>query len=298
MSTKAGALIRRLGGAVAEPVLLPLVRGLVTATREDLIPEFRAYADALHGFGSRPNGSAPATADYAGLNANKALAFTAGHGAAPPLDLFRSLLGANALNMVRFDLRHLGDLDKPYGGDFGWLDLTHGLTFAEAVLGLCSKFPELWPAGLLQMACFAGRNTGHQDGTVDPDDWMVADPDAFFAGVERTLFDHGQDRYIVSVHLLKTALSVRSLLASPADAAGPANWRLPRSTGCCNRRCAARRCAARPARPCVSSRSTYLGGVPPRCRLIPPSGRTCRYARRLRGRRGRRRRPSGRTCSG
>ena len=162
----------------------------------------------------RPNGSAPAAVDYAGLNANKALAFTAGHGAAPPLDLFRSLLGANALNMVRFDLRHLGDLDKPYGGDFGWLDLTHGLTFAEAVLGLCSKFPELWPAGLLQMACFSGRNIGHQDDTVDPDEWTVADPDAFFAGVERTLFDHGQDRYIVSVHLLKTALSVRSLLAS------------------------------------------------------------------------------------
>ncbi|MDE0703478.1 MAG: Rieske 2Fe-2S domain-containing protein [Rhodospirillaceae bacterium] len=212
--TKAGALIRRLGGEVAGPVLLPLVRGLVTATREDLIPEFRAYADALQDFGSRPNGSAPAAADYAGLSANKAVAFTAEHGAAPPLDLYRSLLGANALNMVQFDLRHLGDLDKPYGGDFGWLDLTHGLTFAEAVLGLCSKFPELWPAGLLQMACFSGRNTGHQDDALDPDDWTVADPDAFFAGVERTLLDHGQDRYIVSVHLLKTALSVRSLLAS------------------------------------------------------------------------------------
>ena len=212
--TKAGALIRRLGREVAEPVLLSLVRGLVTAFREDLIPEFRAYADALENFGSAPNGSAPAAVDYAGLNANKALAFTAGHGAAPPLELFRSLLGANALNMVRFDLRHLGYLDKPYGGDFGWLDLTHGLTFAEAVLGLCSKFPELWPAGLLQMACFSGRNIGHQDDTVDPDEWTVADPDAFFAGVERTLFDHGQDRYIVSVHLLKTALSVRSLLVS------------------------------------------------------------------------------------
>ncbi|MDE0717037.1 MAG: hypothetical protein OXH64_03755, partial [Rhodospirillaceae bacterium] len=111
--TKAGALIRRLGAEVAEPVLLSLVRGLVTAFREDLIPEFRAYADALENFGSAPNGSAPAAVDYAGLNANKALAVTAGHGAAPPLDLFRSLLGANALNMVRFDLSHLGDLDKP-----------------------------------------------------------------------------------------------------------------------------------------------------------------------------------------
>ena len=116
--------------------------------------------------------------------------------------------------MVRFDLRHLEDLDRPYGGNFGWLDLTHGLTFADAVLGLCSKYPELWPAGLLQMACFSGRNIERQDGNVDPDDWTVADPDAFFAEVDRTLFDHGYDRYIVSVHLAKTALAVRSLLSS------------------------------------------------------------------------------------
>ena len=212
--TKAGALIRRLGEDIAEPVLVSLVRGLVSAFREDLIPEFKGYGAALEGFGSKPNGSAPAAADYAGLNANKAVAFTAEHGAAPALDLFRSLLGANALNMARFDLRHLDDLDQPYGSDFGWLDLTHGLTFAEAVLGLCSKYPELWPSGLLQMACFSGRNIGRQDEMVDADDWMVSDRDAFFAEAEGRLLDHGQDRYIVSVHLLKTASSVRNLLAS------------------------------------------------------------------------------------
>ena len=212
--TKAGALILRLGEEVAEPVLLSLVRGLVSAFREDLIPEFRGYGAALESFGSEPNGAPPAASDYDGLNANRAMAFTARHGSAQALDLFRSLLGANALNMVRFDLRHLDDLDQPYGSDFGWLDLTHGLTFAEAVLGLCSRFPELWPSGLLQMACFAGRNIGHQDEQVDPENWTVADPDAFFAGVKHTLFDHGRDRYIVSVHLVKTASSVRSLLAS------------------------------------------------------------------------------------
>ncbi len=212
--TKAGALIGRLGGEIAGPVLLSLVRGLVSAFREDLIPEFRGYGAALASYGSKPNGSAPAAADYAGLNANKAVALTADRGGAPAPDLFGSLLAANALNMVRFDLRHLEDLDQPYGGNFGWLELTHGLTFAEAVLGLCSKYPDLWPAGLLQMACFAGRNIGHQDDTVDPDDWTVADPDAFFAGVEGTLLDHGQDRYIVSVHLLKTTMAVRNLLAS------------------------------------------------------------------------------------
>ena len=212
---KAGALIRRLGEDIAEPVLVSLVRGLTSAFREDLLPTFRGYSAALERFGTEANGRAPTALDYGGLNADKALAFTAEHGAAPALDLYRSLLGANALNMVLFDLRHLNDLDTPYGGDFGWLDLTHGLTFAEAVLRICSKFPDLWPAGLLQMACFSGRNMGHQDETVDPDDWMVADPEAFFTEADSTLLDHGCDRYIVSVHLLKTASAVRSLLASP-----------------------------------------------------------------------------------
>ena len=64
------------------------------------------------------------------------------------------------------------------------------------------------------MACFSGRNIGHQDPGVDPDDWTVADPDAFFAQAEARLFDHGQDEYIVSVHLLKTTRAVRNLVAS------------------------------------------------------------------------------------
>ncbi|MBN33387.1 MAG: hypothetical protein CMM46_01165 [Rhodospirillaceae bacterium] len=211
---KAGALIRRLGEDIAEPVLVSLVRGIVSAFREDLIPEFRAYGGALETFGTKPNGAAPAAADYAKLNANKAVQFTAEHGTAPALDLFRTLLAANATNMMAFDLSHLDDLDQPYGSDFGWLDLTHGLTFADAVLELCRKYPELWPAGLLQMACFSGRNIAHQDDNVDFEVWKVTDPDAFFADVAQTLFDHGHDEYIVSVHLVKTAQSVRNLLAS------------------------------------------------------------------------------------
>ena len=41
--TKAGSLIERLGDTVIEPLLLSLVRGLIYASREDKIPEFRAY---------------------------------------------------------------------------------------------------------------------------------------------------------------------------------------------------------------------------------------------------------------
>ena len=210
----AGSLIARLGEHVAEPVLLSLVRGLASAFREDLIPEFRGYGDALAAFGTKPNGAAPSPEAFLAQNANRALAFTAEHGTAPARDLFRSLLAANATNMLAFDLKHLGDLDQPYGSDFGWLDLTHGLTFSNAVRKQCGRYPELWPAGLLQMACFSGRNIGHDDASVDLEDWKVANPDTFFAEVEETLFDHHQDEYIVSVHLLKTALAVRDLVGS------------------------------------------------------------------------------------
>ena len=211
---KLPALIERLGDTVAEPLLLSLVRSLVSSFREDLIPEFRAYGAALEAFGARPNGSVPAAADYATLSTRKAVEFTARHGQAAPLELYRSLLGANAMNMLAFNLAHLDDIDQPYGSDFGWLDLTHGLTFSEAVLRLCSRHNDLWPAGLLQMACFAGRNIGHQSSDVDLEDWKVVDHAGFWCDVEAKLLDHGEDEYIVSVHLLKTAEAVRCLTAS------------------------------------------------------------------------------------
>ena len=211
---KAGALIQRLGEAVAEPLLLSLVRGFVTAFREDLIPEFAAYREALRTYGTRTNGAAPPASELAGLNIAKVTALVARHGSAPPLDQFRSLLVTNAMNMLTFDLKHLDDLDQPYGSDWGWLDLTHGLTFADAVHTICSKYPELWPAGLLQMACFAGRNMGHADPNIDLEDWRVVEPDTFIADLTQTLLDHGQAEYIVSVHLLKTTQAIRSLLDS------------------------------------------------------------------------------------
>src|SRR5882672_1533079 len=70
-----GGLIERLGGEVQAPLLLAYVRSLVRATREDLIPEFRKYAEAL----SRWNAAAPEPAAvpdpnaWVGLSINRAL---------------------------------------------------------------------------------------------------------------------------------------------------------------------------------------------------------------------------------
>ena len=65
--TKARRLIERLGPGVAEPLLLSLARGLVFATREDLIPAYRGYAKALARWGRGRNGAEPAPDDWRGL---------------------------------------------------------------------------------------------------------------------------------------------------------------------------------------------------------------------------------------
>jgi nitrite reductase/ring-hydroxylating ferredoxin subunit len=210
-TVKAGELIGRLGPGVEAPVLLALTRSLIYATREDLIPEFRDYAGALASWGGES--AAPAAAAYRGLNERRALALTVGHGGAAPIDLYRALLGANAYNLLAFDIALQVRIEQPVTDNANWLDVTHGITFAEAVRRQCSKYPALWPQGLLQMACFAGRNSRFNDPALRLDDWRVGDEAGFLRRAVDGLFDHGQQENIVAVHLVKTVLAAREELA-------------------------------------------------------------------------------------
>ena len=210
-TVKAGELIARLGPRVEAPLLLALTRSLIYATREDLIPEFRDYAGALARWGGES--AAPEAAAYRGLNERRALALTAGHGGAAPLDLYRALLGANAYNLLAFDIALQVRVEQPVTDNASWLDVTHGITFAEAVRRQCSKFPALWPQGLLQMACFAGRNSRSNDPALRLEDWRVVDEAGFLSRAVDGLFDHGREENIVAVHLVKTVLAAREELA-------------------------------------------------------------------------------------
>ncbi len=221
-AVKAGQLIASLGPAVEAPLLFSLARSFVYATREELIPEFRDYAAAHKNWGG--SATAPAMADYDGLNVRRALALTAGHGAAEPLALYRALLGANARNLLMLDLKLQTGIDQPLADNAGWLDVTHGITFANAVRRQCTKFPELWPQGLLQMACFTGRNSGYVDPTVSLERWRITNPPSFFEAAVEGLFDHGRAEHIVAVHLLKTTLAARAEIAD--GAAGEASTTL------------------------------------------------------------------------
>lgn len=217
---KTGALIERLGGAVALPLLLSLARNILKAAREDLIPEFRGYATALAAW-SREARAMPALSDYRGLNVDRALDLTANAGGADPLALYDSLLAANADSMLHFDTSYQTRGDVGFKDNVSWLDFTHGITFAQAVRQQCTRFPELWPQGLLQMACFLGRNARYLTDDIDVTAWHVAVREAFFTDTIETLFDHGEPEPIIAVHLLKTTLAAREEAArvqTPATA--------------------------------------------------------------------------------
>ena len=219
--TKAGRLIERLGSEVALPLLVSLVRGMVFATREDLIPEFRGYEKTLARWGKAKNGVDPSPVDWRGLGINKALSRAASSSAAPAMRLYHALLGANAHNLLTFDIAQQDRIRVSIDDNVGWLDFTHGITFANAVREQCTKYPELWPAALLQMACFSGRNAPYTAEGEGGAKWRVDDAGAFFGEAVEGLFDHGAGEFIVSVHLLKTVMAAREELRAdpPAEVA-------------------------------------------------------------------------------
>lgn len=215
---KAAQLIEKLGHDVAEPLLLSLTRSLVYANREDLIPEFRGYCRALEQWGQTTADlvALPTPAQLRRLSIGKALDQTVRASKHPPATLFRSLLGANALSMLSYDLEHQNRVDGPVSDNVGWLDYTHAITFADAVWTSCHRYPDTWPAALLQLACFVGRNASFTQRKLNGAEWRVANSEQFFANQVAGLFDHAKEEYIVSVHLLKTLLSARELVTSGA----------------------------------------------------------------------------------
>ncbi len=205
--TKLGALVHRLGDTVLEPLLLSLVREIVYATREEKIPEFRGYANALDRWGTG-NNTNPMARNWHRKGIRSALDATVDCSRAAPEIIYEKLLLANAVNLLSFDISQQDKVKIPVSGNVGWLSFTHGLTFSNAVRKQCTRFPELWPQGLLQMACFSGRNAAFTTPEYELDRWTSGDPEQDIRNLTGRIIDHGQSEYIVSVHLLKTALAV------------------------------------------------------------------------------------------
>jgi nitrite reductase/ring-hydroxylating ferredoxin subunit len=213
-TVKTVELARRLGAEVAEPLLCLLARNLIYARREDLLPEFRDYATRLAEWGA-PVAPIPPLDPTAlrGMAAKSAMAVVTGWGARhQPVAIFRVLVEAAAWNLLHADETVFTSTTAKLADNVGWLDFTHALTFAEAAHCVVPRRLGLWPAILLQLACFVGRNAGYVDAEIDTSNYRVADADAFIADSVSGLFDHGRDRFIISVHLTKTLLACINLM--------------------------------------------------------------------------------------
>ncbi|PIQ28553.1 hypothetical protein COW36_12730 [bacterium (Candidatus Blackallbacteria) CG17_big_fil_post_rev_8_21_14_2_50_48_46] len=216
---KTRELIQRLGSELEGPLLKALVRSLCFATREELLPAFRAYAPALAKLQALPEWGSQASPPEpeALLGASPKAAFEWLFESAKlyrPEAIYQSLLAANAHSLLSFDLRFQAATENPVSENMGWLDLTHALTFAQAVHQICRAWPQLWPQGLLQLAAFYGRNTPYLTQENRSEAWFVADPERFWAETDQLLLDHGLGVPIFSAHLLKTSQALRSEYAA------------------------------------------------------------------------------------
>ena len=221
-AVKTVELARRLGAGSAEPLLSMLARSLIYAAREDRLPEFRDYAGYRRAWGQDSSGmAAPLEAEaLQGKSAKSAMAVVAAWSVHyGPEAIFAVLVEAAAWVLLHVDERVLARIDAPLADNVGWLDFTHALTFADAAREAVSVRPELWPNALLQLACFIGRNNGYVDPGLDVRPYGVSDHAEFMAQRTAALFDHGRERFIISVHLTKTLLAGEALMGALLDKA-------------------------------------------------------------------------------
>ena len=83
---------------------------------------------------------------------------------------------------------------------------------------LCGRYPQFWPQGLLQLACFVGRNAGFVDRSLEVAPWQVDDARAFIDRALKGTLDHGEPEYIVSIHHVKLLSAVKSEITAAPDA--------------------------------------------------------------------------------
>jgi nitrite reductase/ring-hydroxylating ferredoxin subunit len=214
------ALIRRLGRAAAEPLTLLLVRSLIFARREDLLPEFRDYRLRLDEWGQPGRAQPLESPALRRKSAKSAMALVGAWSARhAPEEIFSVLVEAAAWTLLHVDEAALIRTRGKIADNVGWLDFTHAVTFADAGLQAARARPQLWPAVLLQLACFIGRNSAYLDPDADIRRYWATDHDAFLETATHRLFDHAQEGFIVSVHFIKTLMAAKALAAEMPDRA-------------------------------------------------------------------------------
>ena len=215
---KAFQLLDRLGWDRADTVLPYLVPSIVYGTREDTLPYMRPFTRALGGVdlaaltdvdpqtGWHDDGSLRrailAGGDRAAPLHAAVAALRAGAGIDGVLDV---VVTAVAERMLRYD--PAGEFD-PHD-DFGWLDITHGVTYANAARWHAAhrRDPDTVRLALwcVFLAHWTGRHEWHT-GVGDMERLELGD-DLGACGAElqrRALDDANTTAFIVQAHAIKT----------------------------------------------------------------------------------------------
>ncbi len=226
-------LAARLGPASVQPLLRAWLRSVIYARREDLLPDFRAYAGALAQWpaavatSAAAAGPLPDSEAFEARSVRHTLAAVLGAAHHPPEAVLALLMRAGAHHLLRFDEAVVAKTDNPVADNIGWLDFSHALTFAQALREMLPQAPQLWPQGLLQTALFVARNTGYLRADLSSEmalaTWRVEDESAFDQRCRAQVLDHGLGVDIFVAHWLKTWMATRDAVAPGAsgDAVAP-----------------------------------------------------------------------------
>ncbi len=241
-SQKAFELLGMIGWDRAATVLPYLVPTLVYGTREDKLPYMRPFMRALAGLDLAELVECDTQADWSDdgrlrralLGADRvapvaatAAALREGAGVDGVLDV---VVQAVSERMLRYDVA--GEFD--FADDFGWLDITHGLTYANAVRWHHRSAVERGEGttpDLLQLVFFAaflahwtGRHEWHTSVGERVDvEALAPDIGRYGAELQRQSLLDGTSAFIVHAHAVKTSRAAsieaaRSGSSLPLDA--------------------------------------------------------------------------------
>ena len=205
---KTSYLINNLGNEIEHFLTLALTRSIIKATKEDLLPEFKNYDYFLSKMNSK-NTNTTNNIDFYLKNIQESMKIvTANFSKDNIKSIYEELLKSNSKNLLYFNIDYQFMTDNKVSENIGWLDFTHAITFSNAVREQCSKYPELWKFGLIQMACFSGRNVNHLEKNLDEKKYYVTDYNKFKLDFLEMISDHGITAPIYPAHLLKTAIAI------------------------------------------------------------------------------------------
>lgn len=168
---KAFQLLDAIGWERAGTVLPHLVPSLVWGTREDLLPYMRPFMRALHDVeldalaerDADPTWTDDGTLLAALLGADRTAPLTAAvaalHDGAGVYGLLTTVVEAVSQRMLRYDAA--GEFDL--ADDFGWLDITHGITYANAARWHHARRPGPSTVRLALFCAFLAHWTGRHE---------------------------------------------------------------------------------------------------------------------------------------